>query len=42
MIYLEFKEDFESNITACFGCETIVTFADLWDGVYCCNGCRNK
>lgn len=40
MKYLEFKEDFESNITACLGCETIVTFADLWFGVYCCKRCH--
>lgn len=40
MIYLEFKEDYESNITACLNCETILTFADLWDKEYCCKGCK--
>ena len=36
---VEFEEDFESNITACLGCETIVTFGDLWYSEYCCSGC---
>lgn len=39
MIFVEFEEDFKNNITACFGCETVVTFEDLWFGVYCCKGC---
>ena len=39
---VEFKEDFESNITACLSCETIVTFADLWFGSYCCKGCSGS
>lgn len=38
---VEFKEGFESNITACLGCETIITFPDLWWGEYCCKGCHN-
>lgn len=39
MMFVEFKDDFEANITACLGCETIVTFADLWYDEYCCKSC---
>ena len=39
MIYVDFKEDFKDNLTACLGCETIITFADLWYGEYCCKRC---
>ena len=42
MEYLEFKDDFNANITACLGCEELVTFSDLWDVEYCCKGCRNN
>lgn len=39
MIFVEFKEDFKNNITACLGCEVIITFEDLWFGEYCCKNC---
>lgn len=38
---VDFKENFESNTTACLGCEQILLFSDLWDMEYCCRGCRN-
>lgn len=40
MELVEYKDDFESNITVCVGCEHIVLFSDLWDKSYCCKGCR--
>ena len=39
MMFVEFKEDFENNLTACLGCETVVTFGDLWFNEYCCKRC---
>jgi len=39
MELVDFKDDFNSNLTACFGCEELVLFSDLWFGEYCCKGC---
>ena len=38
--FVEFVEDFKNNITACFGCETIIRFEDLWYGEYCSKPCK--
>lgn len=39
---VEFKDDFENNLTACLGCENIILFTDLWYNVYCCKGCSTR
>ena len=42
MEFVDFRDDFESNVTACLGCECVITMADLWDGEYCCKGCKKN